>query len=331
MYEQITLRVASRYIDADSRYRPPKWMVNAVDAGELPTQCLLIWKYTVERLGAKFSFPAGVAYWRNKTRKEGIELQEKFLKGGKGAEFGPWKIKTGDQIEDWVKERLKSEGMISDVNRTAAEWQLEITSLERAVAEADEKIQKHQKGLQEGNRVQQRQKWLAQARQDLHSSLKELTKAKAAVAKLAETANRHETHKAPTVDFEKQFQMAMGLAMKDMEKGDIIAAAKAAIAKFEGEVAGAVEETEAEAVAPPPEPVPELSPAEAPKPKPKSESGFVWATDRHAGLLDDLWGGVKKMWSAVKGAFTALADWTKDLLGLQKQLDKMLTQAGAKK
>lgn len=328
MYEQITLRIASRYIDADSRYadsryQPPKWMVNAVDSGELPTKCLLIWKYTVERLGAKFSFPAGVAYWRNKCRKEGVELAEKFLKGGQGAEFGPWKIKTGDQIEEWIKERLKSEGLISDVARTAAEWQLEITSLERAVEEAREKITKHEAGLAQGNRVNQRQKWLATARADLESASKELEKAKVAVVKLSETAQRHETHKAPVVEFEKQFQFAMSLAMKDMGKDDIIAAAKAAIAKFEGQVDEAVDATAEEAAAAPESPA-----------KPKSEGsgfGYAWASDRQAGLLDDLWGGVKKVWSAVKGAFGALADWTKDLLGLQKKLDKMLTQAGAKK
>jgi len=316
MYEQITHRVASRYIDADSRYRPPKWLVNAVDSGELPTKALLIWKYTVERLGAKFSFPAGVAYWRNKTRKEGIELPEKFLKGGKGAEFGPWKIKTGDQIEDWVKERLKSEGLVSDVARTASEWALEINHLEQAVADAQEKITKHEAGLAKGNRVKQRIKWLETAKSDLNSAAKELTKAKLAVAKLSETAQRHETHKAPTVEFEKQFQFALGMAMKDLEKADIIAAARAAIAKFEGQVEEAVGATVAEAAEPEGE-------EEIP---PTMRTRYMTAS-----FVDDLWGGVKKVWSVVKGAFGALADWTKDLLGVQKKLDKMLTQAGAKK
>jgi hypothetical protein len=50
-----------------------------------------------------------------------------------------------------------------------------------------------------------------------------------------------------------------------------------------------------------------------------------------AGLLEDLWEGAKKIWSVVKGAFSVIADWTQELLGVQKQLDKMLTQAGAKK
>jgi len=315
MNDQISLRVASRWIESDSRYRPPKWLVNAVDSGELPTKCLLIWKYTVERLGAKFSFPAGVAYWRNKTRKEGIELADKFLKGGKGAEFGPWKIKTGDQIEEWIKERLKSEGLISDVARTASEWALEITHLEQTIAEAQEKIKKHEAGLVKGNRVNQRKKWLATAQTDLKAATKELTKAKAAVAKLSDTAQRHETHKAPTIEFEKQFQFALQLALKDLEKEDVIAAARAAIAKFEGKVEEAVEAQAAPVEAEVEEPIPPTMPARY----------------MSAGMLEDLWSGAKKVWSVVKGAFSALADWTKDLLGIQKKLDKMLTQAGAKK
>jgi hypothetical protein len=316
MDEQISLRVASRWVESDSRFRPPKWLINGVDSGELPTKALMIWKYTVERLGAKFSFPAAVAYWRNKCRKEGIDLQEKFLQGGKGAEFGPWKVKTGDQIEDWVKERLKSEGLISDVARTAAEWQLEISHLQQAIDDAKDRIAKHEAGLLKGNRVNQRKKWLAQAETDLDSATKELAKAQAAVAKLSETAQRHETHKAPAVEFEKQFQFALQLAMKDLAKDDIVAAARAAIAKFEGQVAEAVE-----AAAEPEVPV-------------EGEEGIpptMRTRYMSAGLIEDLWAGAQKVWSAVKGAFAAIADWTKDVLGLQKKLDKMLTQAGAKK
>lgn len=316
MDEQIAQRVASRFIDADSRYRPPKWMVNAVDNGELPIKALMIWKYTVERLGAKFSFPGAVSYWRNKARKEGIDLAEKFLKGGKGAEFGPWKIKTGDQIEDWIKQRLKSEGLISDVARTAAEWQLEISSLEQAVDDAKVKIVKHEAGIAKGNRVKQRVAWLETAKKDLTASAKELEKAKVAVAKLTETAQRHETHKAPTIEFEKQFQFALMLAMRDLSKTDIISAARAAIDKFEGQVAVAAEAAVEEAAAPAED---EASPE-------TMRSRYM-----SAGLVDDIWTGVKKVWSVVKGAFSAFGEWTKELLGVQKKLDKMLTQAGAKK
>jgi hypothetical protein len=323
MDEQIALRVASRWFESDSRYRPPKWLVNGVDAGELPTKALLIWKYNVERLGAKFSYPAAIQYWRNKCRKEGIDLAEKFLTGGKGADFGPWKIKTGDQIEEWVKERLKSEGLISDVARTAAEWQLEIAHLEQAIADAQERIAKHEAVLAKGKDVKRRTKWLASAKSDLESGTKELDKAKVALSKLTETAQRHETHKAPVVEFEKQFQFALQLAMKDLEKDDIVAAARAAIAKFEGTIEEAAE-AEEEAPATTPSAPPAMG-EEEPIP-PTMRTRYMTA-----GFLEDLWKGAQKVWSVVKGAFSAIADWTKDLLGLQKKLDKMLTQAGAKK
>jgi len=261
----------------------------------------MIWKYAVERLGDKFGFPAGIAYWRNKCRKEGIDLPPQYLKGGEGATFGPWKIKTGDQIEDWVKERLKSEGLISDAVRTAAEWELEINHLQDAINDATTRIATHQKGLEAGNRVKQRQQWLAQAEKDLQSATKSLDKAKTAVAELAKAAERHETHQAPVVAFEKQFQMVLSLAAQDLSKKDILEAARAALAKLENEVARSEATTEVRL-----------------------------ASNKEGAAADWILDKLKKVWDYAVAAFDSVVNWAKDLMGLTKDLNKILDQAGAK-
>lgn len=318
---------------ADSRYRPPKWMVNGVDSGELPTKALMIWKYTVERLGAKFSFPAGIAYWRNKCRKEGIDLLKKFQKGGEGATFGAWKIKTGDQIEVWVKERLKSEGLVNDAVRTAAEWELEINHLQDAITDANERISKHRAGLARGNRVKQRQKWLASAEKDLKSASKSMEKARAAVAELSKAAERHESHKAPVVEFEKQFQMSLGLATKDLNKREMLDAARAALAKLEAEVAASEAEEAAAAeqaalmeAAPATQASPEWT---GPMPGPAVRPGEIRVVE--GAVSDWILGGLKKVWQYVSAAFSDLVNWAKDLTGQTKSLNKMLDKAGAKR
>ena len=316
---QIAKRVASRIIEADQRFQPPKQIVNGVDNGELPAKVLMIWKYTVERLGAKFNYGAGTAYWRNKCRKEGIDLPSKYLKGGEGAEFGPWKIKTGDQIEDWVRERLKSEGLISDVARTAAEWQLEISHLESAIEDAKDRIVKHREGLAAGNRVNQREKWLAEAEKDLSKATKDLDKARQAVEDLSDTVQKHSEHKAPVVEFEKQFQFAMMLALQNLDKKDVIEAAKSAIAKFEAQVTDA----QAAELAETQQAVEEAIP-------PTLAVPYKAANMEKLAIVMMLFEGLKKLYDIVKGAFESLVDWTKDILGINKSVKKMLAQAGVK-
>lgn len=92
---------------ADIRYRPPKWMCAAVDDGELPIDVLLVWKATVERLEGKFNYGAGVKVWRNKCRKEGVDMG-RFAASGRYSP-GSWRRMTGDKIEAWVREQLKSQ------------------------------------------------------------------------------------------------------------------------------------------------------------------------------------------------------------------------------
>ena len=89
---------------ADIRYRPPKWICNAGEGGELPVEVLVVWKATVERLDSKFNYGAGVKVWRSKCAKEGIELG-RFAAGGRQSP-GDWRHQTGDKIETWCKNKL---------------------------------------------------------------------------------------------------------------------------------------------------------------------------------------------------------------------------------
>jgi len=286
-------RIVARYVLSDDRYRPPKWLVHGVDTGEIPTKGLLVWKYVVESMGPKFGYGGAVVYWRNKCKKEGVDLQPKFLTSGEGAEFGPFKIKTGDQIEDWVRERLRSEGLINDATKTASEWELEITHLERQVVDAQERIAKHRAGLAEGTRVNQRMKWLAEAEGDLSRASKDLDAARAAVSELKTEVVRHVDHKAPCIDFEKQFQAALNLATNDLSKKDVLAQARAALAKFEAEMAGS-----------------------------------KMAADK-AALGGTLWGLAQRAWNWVVSAFEDIREWVRDLVGDTKRLSKLLDAAGA--
>ena len=88
---------------ADIRYRPPKWICNAVENGTLDIQALVVWKATVERLDSKFNYGAGVKVWRNKCAKEGVDLSQ--FQGRQSP--GHWSRVTGDKIEAWCKEQLE--------------------------------------------------------------------------------------------------------------------------------------------------------------------------------------------------------------------------------
>lgn len=294
---ELALRVAQRFqVVADDRYRPPKNIVNGVSTGELPVEVLGVWKYTINRLdkgaGARTNFGAAVAYWRNKCAKEGIQLPAAYLKGGKGSSHGEWKVKNGDDIEVWVKERLESAGLASSTQMTAAEWELEISHLQSAVDDAKSRIAKHEKGLAAGNRVKQRTQWLAEATRDLESSGKDLEKARAAVEGLQATIEKHEDVEVASIDFEKQFQLMLHQASNDLSKRDVLAQAKAALQKFEDEMS-------------------------SPK----------FASDKQADA-SDLWKMVKRgwdgLWKRVMSAFAAVGDWASDVLASSKRLDKLI-------
>jgi len=232
-------RIATRFIQGDDRYRPPKYILNGVETGELPNEALMIWSYVVQKMGDKFDFGGGTVYWRNKCKKEGIDLPVAYLQKESGAEYGVFKVMGGDQIETWVKERLKSAGLLNEARRTVAEWELEISHLKSVVAAAAEKVEKHTKGIAEGSRVKQRQGWLAEAQQSLDSASKDLTKAEQALVDLGKAADRHVDVQAPVIAFEQQFQLLLDQAMNDMSRKELLARAKAALTAFEAQIAGA--------------------------------------------------------------------------------------------
>ena len=98
------------YIDADVRFRPPTDMWEGVWKGEKDPKVLLIWKMCVEKIQGDGRTPsdklygAALAYWRNKIKKEGLDLplpaEAKTIAETK---YGPFQIKRGDDIDEWVK------------------------------------------------------------------------------------------------------------------------------------------------------------------------------------------------------------------------------------
>jgi hypothetical protein len=294
--------VLSRYLGkqarldvlADERFQPPKWLVNAVTpveeggAGDMQVEALNVWKYVAQGLGSHFSYGAATKYWRNKCLKMGYTVPEKYLEGGGGeGASGPWKVKSGDQIEEWVKATLRSKKLLVDVGHSVHDWQLEINSLERHIAETQETVEKHLAGISAGNRVNQRQKWLEKATKDLDGYQKELTAATTECAKLLEVAQRYDEHQSPTLDFEQQFQFMMLLAQKEFDKKTVVAAVQKALDRF--------------------------------------EQGLDIEGLRTAGLGDML----SRAWEFIKNAWSAFTDWVSDLTKTTRDLDKLLTSAGA--
>jgi hypothetical protein len=278
----------------DVSMRPPVGVAAAVHSGRLDPKALLAWKLVVEKLGDHFSYGAGVSYWRNKCAKLDIDLDEGFLTGmgGKGVSKG-FPIKGGDAIEEWVRARLRSEGLIVAVGRSATEADMVCSSLQDKIEEAKEKIAKHTKGLAKAKSpagVKQKEKWIGKAEKDLDDLLKEIEEVKGSVAEVAEAAARHETHKAPSIAFEQRFQALLKEALRDLSQQDITQKVLMQLAQFNAQV------------------------LEAPM--------AVAGSDKIAGRLS-------AMWNRIVGALASFKAWARDLLGVSKDMNKLLDQAKA--
>ena len=283
----LATRVARRYsltILSDARFQPPRQILQGVDSGELPVQCLAIWKYSVEALKDHFSYGAGTAYWRNKCLKEGVELNPKYMEADQGATFGPFKIKSGDQIEDWVKEQMRSKGLYRDGIKVAYEWELELHHFQSDLAEAQERVAKHEAALAK-KITGGRQKWLEGAKADLNEAQSGVDKAMKAIAAFKTEVTRYEDIKAPVIDFEQQFQSMLQSATLDLSKREILSQAKAALARFEAELANQA---------------------------------------KTAGAMDTLWGAAEKAWNWAVASFHRLTDWVADLTSSTKRISKLL-------
>ncbi len=225
---------ASFGVLSDDRFRPPASIAKAVDTGKLDAKVLSFWKHVVEAHGDHFNYAVAVKHWRNKCAKMNYALPEEFIKGlgGEGSQ-GDFSAKTGEQVEEWVKEKMKSEGLLSDFGPVAQDWLNQINHFERLVADAQALIEKHMTGIAEGNRVKQRQEWLEIAKKDLEEAQAELDKCRKALHECEEQANRHKTHHAPTVAFEDAFQSMMKAALTALSKDDVIKSVQNALAAFE--------------------------------------------------------------------------------------------------
>lgn len=292
----IAKRVAGRYVRADDRFMPPAYMVSGVEQGELPAQALIAWKQVVESIVGKCPsidrtevYKAGTAYWRNKCQKMGISLPAEYLGAG-GASSGVFKDKSGTQIEDWVKTRLASERLIDQAVKTAEEWEVEILHVQRAIDDCAARVKKQEQAIAADpeSRRKQRDKWLADAKEGLVDAEKSLGLARKALAAMKDQVERHVDVVVPLIDFEQQFQRVLQSATLDLSRRDVLAQARAALAKFESEMLGQA---------------------------------------RTAGVLDSIWGLAERAWGWVVRAFGAVSDWVSDLNGSVDRLERLLDDA----
>jgi len=290
------LPLLQRY--AGYEFKPPKWLVAAVHAGEIEAKALLIWKYVVEKQGSQFKFPAAIAYFRNKCRKEGVDLGVYAEAGGgkgKGA-LAAFPI-GNEQIEDWVKQKLISAGLIAEAGHSASEIKLDISSIEQRINECKTKIGKHQAGLAAGTRVEQRKKWLAAAEKELDQLTDELHRARRGIEQVETAVERHDTA-VPSVSFEKEFQKLLKAAMKEMSQQDIMMKVLQSMAAFNSELEAA---------------------------KAKAHA----ASTRQAGVTDVVIGMLSKAWGKVVGLSKRVSGWVKGLFKSAHDLSKLMDKAEA--
>ncbi len=305
----VVRRFVARHFLSDDRFRPPKSVVNAVETGKLDSHVLLFWKDVVEKISASPqgwkgspSYGAAIQYWRNKCASNGYPLPREYMEGlgGKGSQ-GRWTVKTGDEIEEWVKQAVESQGLVGQLVKTAAEWEMEIQHLERLLDDAQSRVEKHMAGLvkaktQKG--VAQKQKWFDEASVEVAKFGAELEKAKVQLKALKEAAVKKEKAESYAIEFEKEFQFMLMVAAKDLGNTTVMESVKKALARFEKglEIPGPFVEPEAA---------------------------------RTAGIMDYIPGFLIKAWEYLKGAFDFLTDWVADLDKATKDINGLLKEAGA--
>jgi len=294
----------------DSRFRPPRGIAAAVHDGKLPPECLLAWKMVVEKLGDHFDYGGATAYWRNKCQKGrpqgfGITLPEEFIEGmgGKGVakQMSLAGIKNGDQIEEWVKAKMKSEGLITAVGRSALEAEIMIGSLEGKIEEAEALVAKHAKEVEAGRGGERRKKWLAGAEKKLKALQKEVKSVQDSVQAVTAAAARHESHTEPTITFEEKFQTLLREALRELSHQEVLTKVLAGINDFNAAMAQ-MEHVE--------------SVAEG------ARVAFGWS---------DLTRMLSGAWRAIQSAAASVASWVRSLNSTTKDLNKLLDQAGAAK
>lgn len=257
----------------------------------LPPKVLLVWKYVVEKLGAHFAYDAAVKYWRNKCAMQDIALPKAFQEGlgGPGSK-GRFKVMSGEQVDEWVKETLISRGLLDKAGQSADIWRMHIQSAQNAMAEAQAKIESHLALIAQGNRVTQRQQWIEAQKKNLANEQVELDKAQKALEEFEKATARYAEHKAPTLAFEREFQAMMTWANKEFSKDEVIKAVTTALDRF--------------------------------------EKGLdVPAADGKTAF--DIGGLLKKVWDALKKAWNRFTDWVSGLTEGVEKLNNLMDEADA--
>lgn len=267
----VRTRFARFLVQADDRFRPPKTIVNGVKKGEIDVHVLQIWGMVVDKLGTpgqKLNYGGAVKYFQNKCAKMGYPLPPKYIGAGQGATHGVFKIKDGDQIEDWVKERLKSAGLLEDAKKEVQEQKEQVAAVQMTLEDLLKASVKEDK---------ERQKQLKQAEKDVAAAAQ-------AIEALEKAVEKHEDVDVPVISFEQQFQLLLHQAMNDLSRKEVLAQAKAVLAKFEFEMKAPV---------------------------------------RMAGVLDQAGKMVGKLWDKVVAIFSAVRGWADDVQHSADTIDKL--------
>jgi len=314
-------RVAGRFLNTyDARFVPPKWMVAGVDEGEIPPETLNVWKYVVTKAGDRFdpkngkSWAAAVQHWRNKCKRQGVVIPPEMLKGGGGTgTAGRWRVTSGEVIEDWVKERLVSEGLHDDLKQTTHDVQLDIGHLHRLVDDAQKKIEQHLAAMAapSDRAGKNRQRWLKTAQGKHATYLKQMEVASNKLEDLVEASDKYNKSKILAVEFEKEAQFLMMLALREL--GDVkkvIEHLRKAEERFvEGmDIPGGDFQYSAEQMA-----------------KYKSASA-----DKQGGLaetLDKAWGFMRKVWDVISGAWEDFKEWASSIGEVTTKMNKTFADA----
>lgn len=298
-------KAARDVLSEDYQYRVPASIANAVQQGTLPAETLSIWKYVAGKMGSHFNYGAAVSYWRNKCARMGVVLPEEFSKengtlGGSGSQ-GAFAVKTGDQIEDWVRETLKSKGLLAEVGNSVYDWKMEVNHFQREIEKAHADIALHLRAIAErkdpagrnlGEKgLAQRQAWLEKAQAKLAEGAVELERCEKELAELEANLARYQEHKSPTLKFESLFQMLMKEAAKDFDKKAVLDAVARAVAEFEK---GAEQSVAADGM-------------------------------KTANWLTNLIG---KAWAFLKQAWDAFTGWVNELVDTNRELDELFRKAG---
>lgn len=321
--QNIVRRYLAKTVIADERWKPPASIVNAVDEGKLDPHVLVFWKEVVEiilktdqargkdRKSSEEVYKAAVPYWRNKCADKGFPLPKEFLDGqlgGAGSE-GRWAIKTGDQVEEWVKQTLLSQKLVETVESSADDVLAEISYLEKMVQDSSEKVELHLGKLtsEKGPKgLARRQKWLEGAQANMADFSKKLAASKGTLKALKEAAQKKSQAGSYAIEFEKEFQFLMQVAAKDMTQASVVESVKKAIARFEQGL--------------------EIPDAESPA---HDIGRYEGPSGKTAGVLDFVAGALAKAWSYLVGAFDYFTDWIEGVVGTTKKIDKLLSEAGA--